>query len=324
MAKLRFEMNDQDADALSAVLIAGPTASGKSALALELAKDFGGVIINADSMQVYTELRVITNRPSREEEQSIPHRLYGFKPAREPYSAALWIADVKAMLAEARRNKLLPVIVGGTGLYFKALTEGLSEIPEIPPPIRERYRLAAQTNPSAVLYAELAARDPLTASRLRASDSQRIARALEVFEATGRPLAEWQKTKTAPVLPLDRTFPIALTMDREELYRRCDARFERMIAEGALEEAAFIRALCLNPSLPSMRAVGLPPLLAHLNGNLSLREAASAAKTATRNYAKRQITWISGNFNQWKALRTQEYERIKRELNIFIRKSLTL
>ncbi len=306
-----------------AVLICGPTASGKSALALELAKELGGVVMNADSMQVYAELRIVTNRPTPEEEAAAPHRLYGFRSLSEPYSAAQWLADVKAVLDEAERQGWLPIIVGGTGLYFKALTEGLSDIPEIPPEIRERYRLAAQTEPAEALHAELARRDPATAARLRPSDPQRIVRALEVLEATGRPLADWQGHKQPPVLPLALTYPFTLTLGREELYRRCDARFDAMLANGALQEARAIAALGLDPSLPAMRAVGLPPLLAHLRGELSLDEAAAAAKTATRNYAKRQLTWIRSNFMLWSSLDSQLIERTKREISSFTRKRLT-
>lgn len=307
-----------------AVLIFGPTASGKSALALELAKEFGGAVINADSMQVYAELRIITNRPTPEEEAAAPHRLYGFRPAAAAYSAALWLEDVQHALAEAEREGWLPVIVGGTGLYFKALTEGLSEIPGIPPEIRERYRLAAQTQPAEALHAELARRDPATAARLRPSDPQRIIRALEVLEATGRPLAEWQGARHPPLLPLSQAYPIAVTLDRDELYRRCDARFDAMIAHGAVEEARAIAALGLDPALPAMRAVGLPPLLAYLRGEISMEEALLTAKTATRNYAKRQITWLRGNFSQWNADNAQLSERTKRDIERFVRNRLTV
>ncbi len=307
-----------------AVLICGPTASGKSALALELAREFGGVIVNADSMQVYAELRVITNRPTAQEEAAAPHRLYGVRPAREPYSAALWLADVKAALAGAEREGRLPILVGGTGLYFKALTEGLSDIPEIPPEIRARYRLAAQTEPAEALYAGLARRDPATAARLRPSDPQRIVRAQEELEATGRPLAEWQGAKQPPLLPLSQTYPIAVTLDREELYHRCDARFDAMIAGGAIEEARATAALGLDPALPAMRAVGLKPLIAHVRGELPLDEAAAAAKTSTRNYAKRQLTWMRGNFSSWNRNCAQSMERTKHEIKIFLENRLTL
>ncbi len=278
-AKLRMD----EAGKLRAVLICGPTASGKSALALELARAFGGVIVNADSMQVYAELRVITNRPTRKEEAAAPHWLYGTRPAREPYSAAIWLAEVKAALADTEARGRLPIIVGGTGLYFKALTEGLSEIPEIPPEVRARYRQAAQDGPAEALHAELARRDPATAARLRPSDPQRIVRALEVIEATGRPLAGWHAAKEPPLLPRSQTYPIALTMDRQALYAGCDARFDAMIERGAIGEARAIASLGLDPSLPAMRAVGLPPLLGFVRGEVPLEEAASAAKTATRN-----------------------------------------
>jgi tRNA dimethylallyltransferase len=306
-----------------AVLICGPTASGKSALALELAEEFGGAVINADSMQVYAELRIITNRPTPGDETRAPHRLYGFRPAREPYSAALWLKDARAELAHAARQGLLPIIVGGTGLYFKALTEGLSEIPDIPEDIRAHYRLAARDRPPEALHAELARRDPLTASRLRPSDPQRIVRALEVLEATGRPLAEWQATKEPPVLPLAQAFPLAMGVDRAELYRRCDARFDAMVAAGAVEEARAIDALGLDPALPAMRAVGLPPLIAYARGEIAFEEAAARAKTSTRNYAKRQVTWINSNFISTSNYFKKETERTKRDIKIFLQSGLT-
>ncbi len=306
-----------------AVLICGPTASGKSALALELAQEFGGIVINANSMQVYAELRVITNRPTPADEALAPHRLYGVRPAAQPYSAALFLVDVERELAEARREGRPPIIVGGTGLYFKALTEGLSEIPDIPEEICARYRLAAQNQPPEALHAELSRRDPLTAARLRPSDPQRIVRALEVLEATGRPLAKWQATKQPPLLPLAQTFPLVVSLERGELYRRCDARFDAMLAAGAVEEAHAIDALGLDPALPAMRAVGLPQLIAYCHGELTLGEAAVRAKTTTRNYAKRQVTWINSNFNLSNSLDTQYMERTKRDIKIFLRRGLT-
>jgi tRNA dimethylallyltransferase len=306
-----------------AVLICGPTASGKSALALELAQEFGGVVINADSMQVYSELRIITNRPTPADEAAAPHRLYGFRPAREPYSAALWLGDVRAALDEAKREGRLPVIVGGTGLYFKALTEGLSDIPDIPEEIRARCRLLARAEPPEALHAELARRDPLTAARLRPTDPQRIVRALEVLEATGRPLAEWQAEKQPPILPLAQTFPLAVQAERAELYRRCDARFDAMIADGAIEEARAVAALALDPALPAMRAVGLPPLIAYARGEIVFEEAAERAKTSTRNYAKRQTTWINGNFITWNTYFEKEKKRTKRDMTIFLQNVLT-
>jgi tRNA dimethylallyltransferase len=306
-----------------AVLIYGPTASGKSALALELAREFGGVIVNADSMQIYAELRIITNRPTPEEEAAAPHRLYGIRPAPEPYSAALWLADVKHELARAKREGRLPILVGGTGLYFKALTEGISEIPEVPAEIRARFRLASQTLTAGELHAELSRRDPLTARRLRLGDTQRIVRALEVLEATGRPLAEWHAVKEPPLLPLSQAYPIAVTLDRAELYRRCEARFDAMLANGALEEARSIVELNLDPALPAMRAVGLPQLISFLRGEVTLEAATEAARTSTRNYAKRQLTWKNGNFRSWNAISTKFTERTKCEIDLFLKNSLT-
>jgi tRNA dimethylallyltransferase len=288
-----------DLDGRKAALICGPTASGKSALALALARELGGVIINADSMQVYAELRVITNRPAPEDEAAAPHRLYGIRPMREPYSAALWLADVSLALDEAGRKGWVPIIAGGTGLYFKALTEGLSEIPEVPAAIRAHYRRAAQTRPAGELHAELQRRDARMAACLRPTDPQRIVRALEVIEATGRSLADWQERKQPPLLPIEQTRAITIGIDRSELYRRCDARFDAMVAEGAIGEARAIAELGLDPALPAMRAVGLPQLLAYVRGEASLDETAAAAKTATRNYAKRQLTWIRSNFHEW-------------------------
>jgi tRNA dimethylallyltransferase len=308
---------------VKAVLICGPTASGKSALALDLAREFGGTIVNADSMQVYAELCVITNRPAPQDEAAAPHRLYGIRPMAQPYSAALWLADVKAVLEESGHKGWLPIIVGGTGLYFKALTEGLSDIPEIPAEIRAHYRRAAQTRPAGELHAELQRRDARTAARLRPTDPQRVVRALEVIEATGRSLADWQGLKQPPLLPLSQTRPIVLTMDRGELYRRCDARLDAMLARGAIDEARAIAALGFDPALPAMRAVGLPQLLAYVRGEASPDKAAAAAKQATRHYAKRQLTWIRRNFHEWNTSSAQLSERTKRDLKIFIENRLT-
>jgi tRNA dimethylallyltransferase len=313
----------EESESLKAVLICGPTASGKSALALELAREFGGVIINADSMQVYAELRIITNRPAPKEEEAAPHRLYGIRPMAEPYSAALWLSDVKAALEEAGQRGWLPILTGGTGLYFKALTEGLSDIPEIPAAIRAHYRLAAQTRPASELHGELERRDAQTAARVRQTDPQRIVRALEVIEATGRPLADWQGRNQPPLLPLSQTRTIAITIERGELYRRCDARFETMLEQGAIDEAHSIAALGLDPALPAMRAVGLPQLLAYVRGETSLDQAAADAKMATRRYAKRQLTWMNGNFREWNVHCAQLMKRTKRDLKIFIENRLT-
>lgn len=306
-----------------ALLIAGPTASGKSALAMAIAEEFGGVVINADSMQVYRELRILTARPTPEDEARVPHRLYGFRPAAEPYSVALWLEDVEREIESAEAQGLLPVIAGGTGLYFAALTEGLSDIPEIPPEIRDHWRNMAERHSGPELHAMLAERDPETAGRLRPSDRQRLVRALEVVEATGRGLSRWQEARRPPLLPESKAARIVLTVDRPELYRRCDERFDAMMEAGALKEAARIRALNLPPHLPAMRAVGLPPLITHLEGKVSLAEAVRQAKTDTRRYAKRQLTWIRRKMITWKAIHVNEIERTKAEVRMLLKRCLT-
>ena len=276
-----------------AVLIAGPTASGKSALALDLARDFGGVVINADSMQVYRDLAIITARPSPGEMAMAPHRLYGTVDAAETFSVGRWIAAAQAAIAEAGASGALPILVGGTGLYFKALTEGLSAIPAVPPDIRERVRREAEGVPPAEIHARLAALDPLTASRLRPSDPQRILRALEVFAATGRPLVHWQQAgREGAVLGDHEHRGVFLTVDRTELRAKIDRRFEAMMAAGALAEVEALAARRLDPALPAMRAHGVPGLIAHLRGEASLDDAIARGQRDTRAYAKRQETWF--------------------------------
>ncbi len=275
----------------SAILIAGPTASGKSALALRLARAFDGVVINANSMQVYRDLRVLTARPATQDEADAPHRLFGHVDGAVNHSVGFWLADARAALAETRREGRLPIFVGGTGLYFKALTQGLSDIPPVPPEIRESVRARAEGVPVAALHAELARCDPATAARLRPSDPQRILRALEVFEATGKSLASFQTARTPPLLDAEDALALFLAPERTALAQRIDARFDAMLEAGALEEAAALRARGLNPALPIMRAHGVPHLIAHLNGEISLAEAARRGKLDTRKYAKRQFTF---------------------------------
>jgi tRNA dimethylallyltransferase len=276
---------------LSAILIAGPTASGKSALALRLALALGGVLINADAMQVYRDLRILTARPRLEDEAAAPHRLFGHVDAAVSYSVALWLEAARAALDEARRHGRLPIFVGGTGLYFKALTQGLSAIPPVPGEIRARVRAGAAGVAPAELHAELARRDPATAVRLRPSDPQRILRALEVLEATGRSLASFQSGRTAPSLDLAGARAFFLNPDRDALKRRINDRFDAMLAAGALEEADRLRRRGLDPALPLMRAHGVPHLIAHLDGEMPLAEASELAKRHTRTYARRQYTF---------------------------------
>jgi tRNA dimethylallyltransferase len=272
-----------------ALLIAGPTASGKSSVALALAERFGATIINADSMQVYADLAVLTARPNASEMGRAPHRLFGEIDGAVNYSAGRWSRRAREILAETGESPV--IFVGGTGLYFRALTEGLSDMPAVPEAIRAATRANAEGRPTADLHAELAARDPETAARLRPSDRQRILRALEVFAATGRPLASFQGARAAPALKLGEWNGLFLAPDRATLNQRIDARFDAMLPEGALAEVAALMRRRLDPALPVMRAHGAPHLIAHLEGKLSLAEAAERAKLDTRHYAKRQFTW---------------------------------
>jgi tRNA dimethylallyltransferase len=275
-----------------AVLIAGPTASGKSALALELAQKTAGVVINADSMQVYRDLRVITARPRPEEEAKVPHRLYGHVDAAVNFSAGHWVAEAAGVLAEVRAQNRLPIFVGGSGLYFKALTLGLSAVPPIPPAIREGVRARLERDGVEALHAELVQRDRATAERLKPRDRTRIARALEVVEATGRSLTDWHREGLPPLLPSGEFSALFLAPDRDQLYARIDARYDAMLATGALEEVAALAARHLDPLLPAMKAHGVPALIEHIRGEITLAEAAAIGRANTRQYAKRQFTWF--------------------------------
>ena len=275
-----------------AVLIAGPTASGKSALALSLARSTGGVIINADSMQVYRDLRIITARPTPEEEEDAAHRLYGHVDAAVNFSAGSWVADAAAALAQARAQNAPPIFVGGSGLYFKALTAGLSAVPPVPPGIRDGVRARLERDGVEALHAELLQRDPVTAGRLKPRDRTRIARALEVVEATGRSLTDWHRDGLPPLLPPGTFNALFLAPARDELYARIDARFDAMLAAGALQEVERLAARQLDPLLPAMKAHGVPALVRHLRGEIGLEQAAEIGRADTRHYAKRQFTWF--------------------------------
>lgn len=282
-----------------AVLIAGPTASGKSALALALAERLGGTIVNADSMQVYAGLRVITARPSAEEEASAPHLLYGHVDAAETYSTGQWLREATVAIADVTAAGRVPIVVGGTGLYFKVLTEGLAAVPAIPAEIRENVRERLARDGVSALYADLSARDPVTAARLMPLDRSRIARALEVVLATGRSISDWHGEGTAPVLSPERTVRVFLTMERSVLVSRIEARFGAMLEAGALDEVRALAARHLDPLLPAMKAHGVPWLIRHLKGEISLDEAAAGSIMDTRRYAKRQHTWFRGQMKDW-------------------------
>jgi tRNA dimethylallyltransferase len=281
------------------ILIAGPTASGKSALALTLAERLGGVIINADSMQVYRDLRIITARPTAEDEARVPHRLYGHVDAAENYSVGRWCQDARAALAEAERAGRVPILVGGTGLYFKALTQGLSAVPPTPPEIRAAVRARCDAEGAVSLHSELFRRDPAMAAKLKPGDRMRIARALEVLEATGRSLADWHRDGMPAILDPDAALKIFLVPERAELYRRIDARFDAMLAAGALDEVRALVARNLDPMLPAMKAHGVPWLRRHLAGEIGLAEAAVGGKLDTRRYTKRQLTWFRHQMPGW-------------------------
>ena len=297
----------------SAVLIAGPTASGKSALALEVAARMGGIVINADSMQVYRDLRIITARPSDEEMRQAPHRLYGHVGAEEIYSAGRWLREGEQEIASAREAGKTAIVIGGTGLYFSALLKGLSAVPEVPAEVRQQVRDLGDTKDNEALHAYLAARDPRTASELRVPDRQRILRALEVVEATGRGLSEWREEPGVPALNSDDYQAIFLETDREALGKRIDARFDKMLAEGALEEVKALEARSLDPRMPAMKAHGVPWLIKYLSGEISLDEASVQGKRDTRQYAKRQETWFR---NQLPEFRWVKPEGALKELSI--------
>ena len=294
----------------TAILIAGPTASGKSGLALVIAEAMGGVVINADSMQVYRELAILTARPSEADLARAPHALYGFVSGREAYSAGRYGVDAANTIAEARAQGRLPIIVGGTGLYFKALLEGLSPVPATDPQVRAYWRGEAARRPAPELHALLAQRDPEMAARLMPTDPQRVVRALEVLESTGRSLADWQRQPGTPVLAGADTLRLLVLPDRDELGSRIDARFDAMLAEGAVEEVRRLLAFGFSDELPIMRALGVAQLAVHVRGDLQLDAAAAAAKSETRQYAKRQATWLRRNMQSWKLLETQQMERI--------------
>jgi tRNA dimethylallyltransferase len=277
----------------SAVLIAGPTASGKSALAITLARQRDGVIINADSMQVYRELRLISARPSAEEEARAPHRLYGHVAGADDYSVGRWLADAKLEIEACWAIGRLPIIVGGTGLYFMALQGGLADIPAIPDAIRAKWRSF-----DGDLHAELQRRDPVGAARLNPSDRQRIIRALDVITATGHSLHHWQQQAQAQGflndINVERLF---VDVPREQLYARAEQRFDHMIEQGAVQEVAALPDL--PAAQPIMKAIGVPELKAHLRGETTLPDAITLAKTATRHYIKRQLTWWRSQMQGW-------------------------
>ncbi|WP_171898234.1 tRNA (adenosine(37)-N6)-dimethylallyltransferase MiaA [Rhizobium leguminosarum] len=288
---------------VNAILITGPTASGKSALAVELAKRHNGAVVNADSMQVYDTLRVLTARPSEEEMQGVPHHLYGHVPAGAAYSTGTWLRDVSALLPALRAAGRLPVFVGGTGLYFKALTGGLSDMPRIPEALREELRTRLLQEGPEELYAELAEADPAMAASLNRQDGQRIVRALEVVKATGRSIADFQGRSGPVVIDGAQARKIVVLPDRAVLHQRINGRFEQMLRQGAEDEVRALLALDLPAEAPVMKAIGVSQIAAMLTGEITRDEVLEKGAAATRQYAKRQMTWFRNQMDDsWERL----------------------
>lgn len=279
----------------SVILIAGPTASGKSAAALALADRTGAIVVNADSMQVYRDLAILTARPSIADEARVPHRLYGHLDGAEPYSTGRYVEDAARILNENRAAPL--IFVGGTGLYFEALTKGISPVPPVPPEVRERVRRLGEQMAPGDLHRVLAERDPGAAARLRPSDPQRLLRALEVFEATGRSLLDWQQMPGRPLVQPSAAFVLA--PERAVLRERIAQRFAWMMQAGAMAEIERLAVRDLDPDLPCMRALGVAPLIGLLRGEIAAGEAERRVVTQTRQYAKRQETWFRNRMADW-------------------------
>ncbi|HEY3643472.1 MAG TPA: tRNA (adenosine(37)-N6)-dimethylallyltransferase MiaA [Xanthobacteraceae bacterium] len=284
---------------MQVILIAGPTASGKSALALALAEKLGGVIVNADSMQVYRDLRIITARPTPAQEALAPHVLYGHVDAAVRYSVGAWCVDAGAALAAAARDARPAIVVGGTGLYFEALTKGLAAVPPISEDIRGAVRARLRAEGTIGLHAELVRADPVMAQRLMPGDRSRIARALEVVLATGRSLSDWHRDGMPPAVDASHAIKVFLDPERGELQRRIEARFAAMLAAGVLEEVRALAARGLDPALPAMKAHGVPWLIRHLDGEITLGDAALGAVRDTWRYTKRQATWFRNRMPGW-------------------------
>lgn len=279
-------------------LIAGPTASGKSALAMERARETGAVILNADSQQLYADLRILTARPSVEDEAEIEHRLYGIADAAEAWSVGRWsraVIPILAELAEAGRPALL---VGGTGLYFTALTSGLADIPDVPVEVRDSVEQAFDVEGEVLFRSRMSTLDPQAAQRIETGDRQRLIRAMSVAEHTGRALSDWS-ADTTPLLAPGSWTGTVVEPNRAALYARCDGRVESMIAHGALDEVGYLLTRNLSPALPAMKAVGVRELSAHLEETTTLDQAIAATQQSTRNYAKRQLTWFRNQTADW-------------------------
>ncbi len=295
--------NDAEGLVRNAILIAGPTASGKSALALELAHLAGGTIVNADSMQVYSVLNVLTARPQSADLRVAPHYLYGHVDPGSAYSTGRWLADVRQLGSDGVFDRHGPIFAGGTGLYFRALSEGLSDMPDIPQTVRDRWRYRLLEEGPSRLHAVLMREDPRTASMLRASDGQRIVRALEVLQASGRSILDWQAERGRPLVDRKTAIQLVIEADRAALVERIDRRFDRMLDNGALQEVEALLARRLDPELPAMKAIGVRELQSAIAGFIPFDAAIERAKIATRQYAKRQATWFRHQFgSEWRRI----------------------
>ncbi len=288
-------------------LIAGPTASGKSALALRLAREIGAEIVNADALQLYADLRLLTARPSPEEEAQAPHHLFGTVDAAEGWSVGRWLRAAVALTGEIAARGRPTVIVGGTGLYFRALTHGLAEVPDTPPQIRVRTAAEFEAMGETAFRQRLAGADPAAEARISPADRQRLTRAWEVFAATGTSLSDWQ-ARTDPAIAPGSWAGVALDPPRQALFDRCDARLRIMVDRGALDEVTALAARGLDPTLPAMKAVGYRELAAALAGEVSLAAGLENAQRETRRYAKRQATWLRGQMADWPRLDAVAHE----------------
>lgn len=286
-----------------AILIAGPTASGKSALAVAVAREIGGEIVNADSMQVYSVLRVLTARPGEAERAKVSHHLYGHVPPDRRYSTGAWLRDVEALPWQSDGRPKRYIFTGGTGLYFRALTEGLSEMPPVAAEIRDKWRERLLDEGPEALHRVLREKDAESGDRIRPADGQRIVRALEILEATGHPIGSWQSRPGRPLVDRNSVQLFVIDPDRAALHARIEGRFDRMLEEGAIDEVRRLLDLGLDPALPAMKAIGVPELGAFLRGEVSREEAVARAKAATRQYAKRQATWFRTQFGpEWRKI----------------------
>ena len=292
MATSGIETSGQAGRVRDAILIAGPTASGKSAAALRIAERVGGIIVNTDSMQGYSVLDVLTARPGPAELARVPHFLYGHVHPSTPYSTGAWLRDVTQLVEDGTLQGRPAIFVGGTGLYFRTLAEGISEMPSIPQPVRERWRYELNERGSVKLHQVLMREDPAVAIRLKPGDGQRIARALEVLEASGRSILHWQAVRGRPLIDRASARFLVIEPERTQLVARIEARFDTMIERGALEEVRALDALGLDPALPAMKVIGVPELRAAMAGETTFPQAIERAKAATRQYAKRQATWF--------------------------------